>query len=160
MAQLAEQLICNQQVIGSSPIIGFSFCLKRKLNLQQYKDFIINQLSFGGLNEDSVFDAWIDQFGYLTIVNLSKIFNDNTITYKNLVTRVTGGETTTASSTELPDNEVKLVNRVITNDKTSGIHNLRFDRYETIVNNEEQIKEAITQFTKPILEFWDRISKI
>ena len=25
MAQLAEQLICNQQVIGSSPIIGFYF---------------------------------------------------------------------------------------------------------------------------------------
>ena len=24
MSQLAEQLICNQQVIGSSPIIGFS----------------------------------------------------------------------------------------------------------------------------------------
>ena len=23
VAQLAEQLICNQQVIGSSPIIGF-----------------------------------------------------------------------------------------------------------------------------------------
>ena len=25
MAQLAEQLICNQQVIGSSPIIGFIY---------------------------------------------------------------------------------------------------------------------------------------
>ena len=25
VAQLAEQLICNQQVIGSSPIIGFIF---------------------------------------------------------------------------------------------------------------------------------------
>ena len=25
MAQLAEQLICNQQVIGSSPIIGFFY---------------------------------------------------------------------------------------------------------------------------------------
>ena len=25
VAQLAEQLICNQQVIGSSPIIGFKF---------------------------------------------------------------------------------------------------------------------------------------
>ena len=24
MAQLAEQLICNQQVIGSSPIVGFT----------------------------------------------------------------------------------------------------------------------------------------
>ena len=31
VAQLAEQLICNQQVIGSSPIIGFYFyynCIK------------------------------------------------------------------------------------------------------------------------------------
>ena len=27
VAQLAEQLICNQQVIGSSPIIGFIKCL-------------------------------------------------------------------------------------------------------------------------------------
>ena len=26
MAQLAEQLICNQQVIGSSPIVGFCLC--------------------------------------------------------------------------------------------------------------------------------------
>ena len=25
VAQLAEQLICNQQVIGSSPIIGFPY---------------------------------------------------------------------------------------------------------------------------------------
>ena len=25
VAQLAEQLICNQQVIGSSPIIGFVY---------------------------------------------------------------------------------------------------------------------------------------
>ena len=25
VAQLAEQLICNQQVIGSSPIIGFAY---------------------------------------------------------------------------------------------------------------------------------------
>ena len=26
VAQLAEQLICNQQVIGSSPIVGFCLC--------------------------------------------------------------------------------------------------------------------------------------
>ena len=30
MAQLAEQLICNQQVIGSSPIIGFTLRSKGK----------------------------------------------------------------------------------------------------------------------------------
>ena len=31
VAQLAEQLICNQQVIGSSPIIGFAYENKRSL---------------------------------------------------------------------------------------------------------------------------------
>ena len=30
VAQLAEQLICNQQVIGSSPIIGFTWEIKYK----------------------------------------------------------------------------------------------------------------------------------
>ena len=30
MAQLAEQLICNQQVIGSTPIIGFPHSLLAK----------------------------------------------------------------------------------------------------------------------------------
>ena len=30
VAQLAEQLICNQQVIGSSPIIGFFLLIDRK----------------------------------------------------------------------------------------------------------------------------------
>ena len=33
VAQLAEQLICNQQVIGSSPIIGFA----RELNEHERK---------------------------------------------------------------------------------------------------------------------------
>ena len=31
VAQLAEQLICNQQVIGSSPIIGLAVCVYPKL---------------------------------------------------------------------------------------------------------------------------------
>ena len=30
IAQLAEQLICNQQVIGSSPIIGFLMRIRNK----------------------------------------------------------------------------------------------------------------------------------
>ena len=31
VAQLAEQLICNQQVIGSSPIIGFVFWFRQNI---------------------------------------------------------------------------------------------------------------------------------
>ena len=33
VAQLAEQLICNQQVIGSSPIIGFAIYRNRNADL-------------------------------------------------------------------------------------------------------------------------------
>ena len=33
MAQLAEQLICNQQVIGSSPIIGLQSSICSELNI-------------------------------------------------------------------------------------------------------------------------------
>ena len=36
MAQLAEQLICNQQVIGSSPIIGFCIFLKNSFKKNAY----------------------------------------------------------------------------------------------------------------------------
>ena len=36
VAQLAEQLICNQQVIGSSPIIGFVFPQKGNAVIIEY----------------------------------------------------------------------------------------------------------------------------
>ena len=36
VAQLAEQLICNQQVIGSSPIIGLLMKSKRSLETKEY----------------------------------------------------------------------------------------------------------------------------
>ena len=44
MAQLAEQLICNQQVIGSSPIIGF--VLRNQYNIVQ-----LNMRYFGWIPE-------------------------------------------------------------------------------------------------------------
>ena len=40
MAQLAEQLICNQQVIGSSPIIGFEKISKKLLTNENSYDTI------------------------------------------------------------------------------------------------------------------------
>ena len=39
MAQLAEQLICNQQVIGSSPIIGLTL-LKRNFNIAGWSSLV------------------------------------------------------------------------------------------------------------------------
>ena len=36
VAQLAEQLTCNQQVIGSSPIIGFFLAYQQEKNKNNY----------------------------------------------------------------------------------------------------------------------------
>ena len=36
IAQLAEQLICNQQVIGSSPIIGFLIIIRKQFFENMY----------------------------------------------------------------------------------------------------------------------------
>ena len=43
VAQLAEQLICNQQVIGSSPIIGF-YCK----TVNNVRDYIVRTFSSVG----------------------------------------------------------------------------------------------------------------
>ena len=43
VAQLAEQLICNQQVIGSSPIIGF-YCK----TVSNVSDYIVRTFSSVG----------------------------------------------------------------------------------------------------------------
>ena len=44
MAQLAEQLICNQQVNGSSPFIGF---LGKRKSLRKAKDSEVMNDDFG-----------------------------------------------------------------------------------------------------------------
>ena len=38
MAQLAEQLTCNQQVFGSSPNIGFYICISRVCETQKMRE--------------------------------------------------------------------------------------------------------------------------
>ena len=50
MAQLAEQLICNQQVIGSSPIIGFKLNYGRIPEWPKGTDCKSAAECFGGSN--------------------------------------------------------------------------------------------------------------
>ena len=47
VAQLAEQLICNQQVIGSSPIIGFHGPLAQLGEHLPYKQRVIGSSPIG-----------------------------------------------------------------------------------------------------------------
>ncbi len=53
MAQLAEQLICNQQVIGSSPIIGFEVLYGGIPEWPKGADCKSVSCAFGGSNPPS-----------------------------------------------------------------------------------------------------------
>lgn len=114
----------------------------RQIYSQNYKEYIEDQIKFGGLDEYSVFDAWVDQFGYLVMVNLPYIFREN-VDPLQLTTQVVAGETNDAPNNELPENTVHLVNRMITNNKDgNGAGNLYFNNYESVVDNEQNEKEG------------------
>lgn len=114
----------------------------RQVYSQNYKEYIEDQIKFGGVDEYSVFDAWIDQFGYLVMVNLPYVFKEN-VDPMQLTTQVVAGETNDAPNNELPENTVHLVNRMITNNKDGGgAGNLYFDNYESVVDNETNEKEG------------------
>lgn len=112
----------------------------RQIYSQNYKEYIEDQIAFGGLDEYSVFDAWVDQYGYLIMVNLPYIFNEN-VDPLQLTTQVTAGETN--SDDKLPDNSVHLVNRMITNNKNGvSTGNLYFENYESVVDNSKNESEG------------------
>lgn len=66
---------------------------------QSYIDIISEHIKFGGLDDKSFFDGWIDVFGYLVLANVSNIFatkvESNELSMKELV-----GVNTTDSSTQ------------------------------------------------------------
>lgn len=47
----------------------------RQIYGQTIEDFMKSQLAIGGLDEESIFDAWIDPYGYLNLVNLSWVMS-------------------------------------------------------------------------------------
>lgn len=114
----------------------------RQVYSQNYKEFIEKQIEFGGVDEYSVFDAWVDQFGYLVMVNLPYVFKE-TVDPLQLTTQVVAGETNDEHNSILPENTVHLVNRMITNNKDgNAAGNLYFNNYESVVNNEQNEKEG------------------
>lgn len=107
----------------------------RQIYSETYVNYIKQELTYGGEDEDSIFDAWIDNFGYLVMVNLSYIMNTN-IDPKQLSIKVVEGTTLTLPDDKIMPQNVDEVYRVITNSQESlGKHNLYFEEYHSIVNN-------------------------
>lgn len=109
--------------------------LPRLIYNRNYEDFIYDQLSFSGLDEESVFDAWVDLYGYLVMVNVAWVLNNEDVTPLNLGIYTFMGVHATDDN-HVPEQSSQLVPRVITNAiNMPGVTNLSFRKYNFIVDN-------------------------
>lgn len=109
--------------------------LPRLVTSRTYLDFINDQIQFGGLDENSIFDVWLDLYGYITMVNLPYIFNSD-ISSKNLTIKAFLG--IRSKSNLMKDVEIKEVNRTFTNyNQMSTKSNIEIeDDFRWITNND------------------------
>ena len=118
--------------------------LPRLLRSQSYSDFIQEQIKFGGLDENSIFDVWVDLYGYLTMVNLPWVLN-NDITFRHLSLNVISGVRSQIDN--VPEQTATVMHRTLTN----------YNKFNTpnnalIENNYEWITENFDQQWKGNLE--------
>ena len=114
----------------------------RQIYSLTYTDFIAHELKHAGIDETTIFDAWIDNFGYLVLVNLYYIFNEK-VDPKQLSTNVILGETTTLQDDAIEEQHVLEVYRIISNmQETSDVNNLFVTEYHSSVNNKNILNKG------------------
>lgn len=108
----------------------------RQIYSKTFKDYINEQLSFAGLDNDSVFDAWVDQFGYLVMVNMSYVMSEE-IDSNQLMMRVVKGSNFTEKKDMVEEQEYEEVLRMITNARDiPGDNNAQFSRLSEELQND------------------------
>lgn len=114
----------------------------RQLYSETYADNIMKELEHAGIDEDSIFDAWVDNFGYIVMVNVSHIMTAK-VEYTQLSTKVITGNNATTTDEEMPRPNVEEVYRLINNSTSiASKNNLHFKEYHSIVNNSEILKNG------------------
>ena len=113
----------------------------RYVTNQNYKDVIQQHLKFGGLDENSIFDGWIDLYRYLVVVNVPWVLNEN-IEMEDLGNYVESKSL--ISDGKIPhqqDNEMSI--RIISNYKELvGNTNLQISSYKWKTNNKGIIENG------------------
>ena len=106
----------------------------RLVQTKTYLDYIKSQLEIGGLDEESIFDAWVDIFGYIVMVNVHFVLSENVEMQNLTIYTMVNGENVINNDNMKP--EAVLVQRTLTNNKTNGaMTNLQFEKYENIIDN-------------------------
>jgi hypothetical protein len=86
-----------------------------------------------GTDEDNIFDAWVDLYGYIVMVNVPWVMNED-VKPDDLEIMVNYGIHGTSDGME--ENETKAVDRILTNYNLVGTKtNLEISAYNMVVNN-------------------------
>lgn len=108
----------------------------RLVYAQKLKDVISQHVEFGGLDENSIFDSWIDLWGNIVLVNVPWVLNEN-VKPNQLATVVSAGmrQTNTQDAKDSYKNG-DLVERTISNYKYFELpNNLMIESYTPLTSN-------------------------
>jgi len=106
----------------------------RHIHTQRFNEYIEQQLTHSGSDEENIFDAWVDLYGYIVLVNIPWVLNED-ISYKDLTIVANTG--IHATSNDLMDQEPQEVYRTLTNyNRLNTKSNLEIESFNTVVNNE------------------------
>ena len=115
----------------------------RLIHSQKFIDVIKEHTEFGGLNEDSIFDSWIDLWGNIVLVNVPWIFNE-TVTPDELATVASYGNRQTNTADAKDSYHVAgLVHRMLTNfDEFEQMHNLIIASYTQLTDTDTLFRKG------------------
>lgn len=106
----------------------------RFIQNQTYKEVIQQHTYFGGLDENSIFDVWIDLYRYLVIVNVPWVLNEEVSVedlghYVEFVSKM-------AEPDKGDEQDENMSCRILTNYKEiNSFNNVLISSYEWVVNN-------------------------
>lgn len=107
--------------------------LIRNICSQRYGDFITQQLEHSGLTESNIFDAWIDLYNYIVMVNVSWVFEEDVNPEQLTIICNLGFN---GNEDNMPTMNVESVQRVLTNyNKLPTPNNMQIRSYNMKVNN-------------------------
>lgn len=109
---------------------------------EKNKNLIIKHTAFGGTSEEEIFDSWVDLFGFLTMVNVPWVMNENV---KPNELGIIAMHNTIAQDIELniPSASKGMVHRTLTNiNKMSALNNMMIESWENIVSTDANFNKG------------------
>lgn len=127
--------------------------LPRLMQRQTYTNFIQQHIKWGGTDERNIFDCWVDLYGYIVLVNVGWLFNEENINPKNLAIHAFVGMNSSGTS-NMPENQTRYVNRTLTNyNNMQAYNNLKIRSYNIQINNSDLISgTSLTMYNLNLLD--------